>query len=158
MKDLKLIGMKSHDCHVMMTQMLPIAIRGIKPRYIKVVITRLCHFFNAIAQKVIDAEKLGALHSYSVETLCQLEMCFPPSFFDIMVHFLVHIVNEIIALGPVFLHHMYVFEWYMGILKCYVRNRAHPEGSMIEGYSTKEVVECCINYIKDAKTIGIPVS
>ena len=31
MKDLKLIGMKSHDCHVMMTQMLPIAIRGVLP-------------------------------------------------------------------------------------------------------------------------------
>ena len=106
--------------------MLPIAIRGIKPRYIKVVITRLCHFFNAIAQKVIDAEKLGALHSYLVETLCQLEMCFPPSFLDIMVHLLVHIVNEIIALGPVFLHQMYAFERYMGNLKGYIRNHAHP--------------------------------
>ncbi|MGZ4851135.1 MAG: hypothetical protein ACXV2C_07130 [Candidatus Bathyarchaeia archaeon] len=31
MKDLKLVGMKSHDCHVMMTQMLPVAIRGVLP-------------------------------------------------------------------------------------------------------------------------------
>src|SRR6266540_1083543 len=31
MKDLKLIGMKAHDCHVMMTQILPIAIRNILP-------------------------------------------------------------------------------------------------------------------------------
>ncbi|XP_071704067.1 uncharacterized protein [Rutidosis leptorrhynchoides] len=30
-KDNKLIGMKSHDCHVLMTQMIPIAIRGILP-------------------------------------------------------------------------------------------------------------------------------
>ena len=29
MKDKKLVDMKSHDCHVMMTQMLPVAIRGI---------------------------------------------------------------------------------------------------------------------------------
>ena len=29
MKDLKLRGMKAHDCHVMLTQMLPVAIRGI---------------------------------------------------------------------------------------------------------------------------------
>src|SRR5438046_8427203 len=35
MKDLKLVGMKSHDCHVMMTQMLPITIRCIKPDYVK---------------------------------------------------------------------------------------------------------------------------
>lgn len=31
MKDLKLMAMKSHDCHVMMTEMLPIAIRNILP-------------------------------------------------------------------------------------------------------------------------------
>ncbi|XP_071712201.1 uncharacterized protein [Rutidosis leptorrhynchoides] len=34
MKDLKLLGMKSHDCHVLMTQMIPIAIRGILPNRI----------------------------------------------------------------------------------------------------------------------------
>ena len=28
-KELKLIGMKSHDCHVLLTQLLPVAIRGI---------------------------------------------------------------------------------------------------------------------------------
>ena len=31
MQDLKLIGMKSRDCHVLMTQMLPVAIRSILP-------------------------------------------------------------------------------------------------------------------------------
>src|SRR6266540_5654935 len=51
MKDLKLVSMKSHDFHVMMTQMLPIAIRCIKPNYVKLVVTRLCHFFNTIAHK-----------------------------------------------------------------------------------------------------------
>src|SRR6266498_774406 len=43
MKDLKLVGMKLHDCHVMMMQMLPIEIRCIRPDYIKLAITRLCH-------------------------------------------------------------------------------------------------------------------
>ena len=85
-------------------------------------------------------------------------MCFPPSFFDIMVHLLVHIVNVIIALGPIFLHQMYAFEQYMGILKGYVWNRAHPEGSMIEGYSTEKVVECYIDSIKDSNPIGVHAS
>jgi hypothetical protein len=31
MNDLKLIGMKSHDCHVLLTHLLPVAIRGILP-------------------------------------------------------------------------------------------------------------------------------
>ncbi|XP_052152534.1 uncharacterized protein LOC127770768 [Oryza glaberrima] len=52
---------------------------------------------------------------------------------------------------------MWAYERYMSILKGYVRNCAHPEGSMIEGYTTEEAVECCMDYIKDANAIGIPV-
>jgi hypothetical protein len=40
-----------------------------------------------------------------------------------------------------YLHRMWPFEWYMSILKGYVRNRTHPKGSMIEGYTTKEIIE-----------------
>jgi hypothetical protein len=40
----------------------------------------------------------------------------------------------------------------------YVRNHAHLEGSIIEGYTTEEVVECCIDYVKDGKRIGLPIS
>jgi hypothetical protein len=40
----------------------------------------------------------------------------------------------------------------------YVHNHAHPEGSMIEGYTTEEVIECYTYYIKDGKPIGVPVS
>ncbi|XP_076899375.1 uncharacterized protein LOC143553226 [Bidens hawaiensis] len=66
-------------------------------------------------------------------TLCELEMYFPPSFFDIMVHLIAHIVQEIKACGPVYLRYMYPFERYMGVLKGHVRNRNRPEGSIIEG-------------------------
>jgi hypothetical protein len=45
----------------------------------------------------------------------------------------------------------------MAVLKGYVQNRAHLEGSMVEGYSTEEVVECCIDYFKNGNTIGVPM-
>ena len=76
-------------------------------------------------------------------------MCFPPSFFDMMEHLIVHIVPQMVALGPLYLHQMWSYECYMAVLKGYVQNRAHPEGSIVEGYSTEEVVECCIDYLKD---------
>jgi hypothetical protein len=38
-----------------------------------------------------------------------------------------------------------------------VQNRAHPEGSIMEGYTTEEVVECCADYVKDGKRIGLPI-
>lgn len=124
MEDLKLIGIKSHDCHVLMTQMLPVAIRSILPNKVRVAILRLCYFFNSIAQKVIDPQGLDAQQAEVVTTLCHLEMYCAPSFFDIMVHLIVHLVIEIKICGPVFLRHMYPFERYMGILKSYVRNRS----------------------------------
>jgi hypothetical protein len=45
----------------------------------------------------------------------------------------------------------------LAVLKSYVRNRAHPKGSIMEGYTTKEVVECCADYVKDGKRIGLPI-
>nr|AAX92780.1 transposon protein, putative, CACTA, En/Spm sub-class [Oryza sativa Japonica Group]ABA93324.1 transposon protein, putative, CACTA, En/Spm sub-class [Oryza sativa Japonica Group] len=130
--DLKLVGMKSHDCHVLITQILPVAIRGILPPKVRHTIQRLCAFFNAFGQKVIDPEDLDGLQTDIVKTLCHLEMFFPLSFFDIMVHLPVHLVKQTKLCGPAFLREMWPFERYMGVLKSYVRNRAKPEGSIIE--------------------------
>ena len=71
----------------------------------------------------MDVLELDELEVAVVETVCQLELYFPPSFFDIMVHLIVHIVYEIKMCGPVFLRSMYPFERFMGILKHYVQNR-----------------------------------
>ncbi|KAI3740168.1 hypothetical protein L2E82_30590 [Cichorium intybus] len=158
MKDLKLLGMKSHDCHVLLTHMIPIAIRGILPDPIRHTITKFCLFFNLIHSKVIDPEVLDSWQRDIIATLCQLEMYFPPSFFDVMVHLVSHIVREIKACGPVFLRYMYPFERYMSCLKGYVRNRHRPEGSIVRGYASEEVTEFCTNYLKGVTTIGIPQS
>jgi hypothetical protein len=42
-------------------------------------------------------------------------------------------------------------------LNRYVLNRAHPEGSMIEAYITKEAMNCCMRYVKDGRAIGLLV-
>jgi hypothetical protein len=76
----------------------------------------------------------------------------------IMTHLLVHLVEEIAILCPVFLHNMFPFERFMGVLKKYVHNRARPEGSISKGYGTEEVIEFCVNFIPDLKSIGVPES
>jgi len=75
-----------------------------------------------------------------------------------MTHLLVHLVEEIAILGPVFLHNMFPFERFMGVLKKYVRNRARPEGSIAKGYGTEEVIEFCVDFVPDLKPIGVPQS
>ena len=79
--NLNLVGLKSHDCHVLMQQLLPIAIHSILPDKVRVVITRLCFFFNVICSKVINPLQLDDLEFEISIILCQLEMYFPPSFF-----------------------------------------------------------------------------
>ena len=80
MKDLSLCGYNYHDCHVLLTVFLPIAIREIKPVFVKMVITRLCYFVNKISQKVINEDELNDLQEFIGETMAQLEMCFHPGF------------------------------------------------------------------------------
>jgi hypothetical protein len=136
---------------MMMMVFLAIAIRAIKPVHVKVLITRLCYFFNIVSQKMIDRKELDDLKAYMIETMCMLEMCFPPSFFDMQQHLMIHLVDQMLTLGPLYLHSMFPYERYLAMLRSYVQNCAHPEGSIIEGYTTEEVIEYCVDYVKDGK-------
>ena len=113
----KFQNLKSHDCHVIMTQLLPVALSGLLPENVRVPIVKLCAFLNAISQKVIDPATLPSLQKGVVQCLVSFELVFPPSFFNIMTHLIVHLVEEISILGPVFLHNMFPFERFMGVLK-----------------------------------------
>ncbi|CAM8885163.1 unnamed protein product [Rhodiola kirilowii] len=156
MKDLRLNGLKSHDCHTLMQQLLPIAIRGIMSPKVRTAIQRLCVIFSSLCPKVIDTSELDGLQEQIVVTLCQLEMFFPPSFFDIMVHLTVHLVREVRILGPVHMRWMYPFERYMKVLKSYVRNRQSPEGCIVQGYIAEEAVEFCTNFLGNTSAVGVP--
>ena len=80
MMDLSIKNLKDHDCHVMLTVFLPIAIRAIKREFLKIAITHMCYFFTKISQKTIGKKELSDLHDFVVETQNQLEMCLPPIF------------------------------------------------------------------------------
>ena len=129
--------MKAHDCHVIMTLLLPVALRGILPPKVRTPIIKLCSFFNAISKKVIDVST--------------------PTYFDISLHLLIHLVDQIRALGPIYLHQMFPFERLMKVFRRYVRNRFRPEGGMVEGWSMEEAIEFCTYYL-DIKRVKVPES
>ncbi|BFG35205.1 hypothetical protein CerSpe_214790 [Prunus speciosa] len=158
LKDSRLLGLKSHDCHTLMQQLLPVAIRSVLEKPARYVITRLCFFFNAICAKTVDVSKLDKLEEDVVVTLCLLEKYFPPSFFDIMVHLVVHLVREVRLCGPVYFRWMFPFERYMKVLKGYVQNRTRPEGCIAERYIAEEAVEFCTEHLSDVSTVGVPSS
>jgi hypothetical protein len=149
--------MKAHDYHVIMTQLLPAALRGILPPKVRAPIIKLSSFFNVISRKVIDVSTLDQLQWDIAETLVRLEMHFPPTYFDISLHLLIHLVDQIRALSPMYLHQTFPFERLMKVFRMYVRNRFRTEGGMVEGWSTEETIEFCTYYL-DIKSVGVPES
>jgi hypothetical protein len=111
LENLKLNGMlKSHDCHILMEQLLPLAIRTTLPNEVSAVLIELCSFFRQLCGKVLKVEDLEKLQKQIVLTLCHMEMLFPPSFFTVMVHLTVHLVEEVKLGGPVHYRWMYPIE------------------------------------------------
>ncbi|WVZ84272.1 hypothetical protein U9M48_031322 [Paspalum notatum var. saurae] len=148
-KECKVSGLKTHDCHVIFQKLLPIAVRDILPDDIVIPLIELSRFFNAICSKELSVDDLDSMNNSIAVTLCRLEMVFPPAFFDIMMHLPVHLVEEAKLAGPVCYRWMYPIERYLRTLKGYVRNKSHPEGSIAEGYISEECMTFCSQFLDD---------
>ena len=143
----RFIGLKSHDFHCLVQQLIPVAIRTLLQPLQRTALIRLGKSFNRICSRVVDKATIKALRLYVVETVCILEVCFPPAFFDIMTHLLIHLVDEMEMCGPVGGRWMYPCERYLGTLKSYVRSKSHPEASMANGYAADEALGFCTEYL-----------
>ncbi|KAK9190604.1 hypothetical protein WN943_019211 [Citrus x changshan-huyou] len=108
-------GLKSHDNHILLQQLLPIAAR------------------RALPKKVV-------------------KKIFPLSFFDIMEHLPIHLAEEALIAGLVHFRWMYPIERELLDLKKYVRNRAHPEASIANGYLMAKCMNFCARYLNEVET------
>ena len=147
LKKAKFQGLKSHDYHCLVQQIIPVVSRTLLQPLQRTALVRLGKSLTRICSRVVDKSEIAALRIYVAETLCFLEVCFPPSFFDVMEHSLVHLVDELELCGPVGGRWMYPLERYLGTLKTFVRNRAQPEASMAKGYVAEEALGFCTEYL-----------
>ncbi|XP_025661460.1 uncharacterized protein [Arachis hypogaea] len=148
----KIFGLKSHDCHILLEELLPIAVRHLLPDHVTAVLAEFGSFFKILCGKSLSNSELDKLQQRIVVVLCQLEMLFPPSFFTVMVHLTVHLVDEAKLGGPVHYQYMYPIERELGHLKSHVRNRAQAEASIAEGYLAEECLTFCSRYFEDIET------
>ena len=142
----KLSGMKSHDHHVLIQYILPAAVRHILKKGIRNAIIRVGNCFRRICSKAVKVSDIPALRTYVVETVCELEVWFPPGFWDIMPHLLLHLVDELEICGPVHYRWCYSIERYLGTLVRYVRDKSRPEAGMASGYAIDEALGFCTEY------------
>lgn len=110
MKERKIIGLKSHDCHILMQQLLPVAMRKAVHKDVCSILVEWCEYFQRICSSEIHVPQMERLEVQIVEILCKLEQIFPPSFFTIMVHLTIHLATEARIAGPVHYRWMYPIE------------------------------------------------
>ncbi|KAL0372098.1 UNVERIFIED_CONTAM: hypothetical protein Scaly_0891400 [Sesamum calycinum] len=110
LNELKLHGMKSHDCHVFMERLIPTAFREMLSEFVWNALTEVSLLFQAISSATLDINKVKELEESVAIIVCNLEKIFPPAFFDSMEHLLVHLPYEARVGGPVQYRWMYPFE------------------------------------------------
>ncbi|KAH0669665.1 hypothetical protein KY285_023833 [Solanum tuberosum] len=130
----KIHGLKSHDHHVLLQDILPVAIRGLLPKEVCEQIIALGKIFKNLYSKCLTIKDLDILEAEIPIILCNLQMVFPPAFFDVMIHLPIHLAREAKLGGPVQYRDMYSIERYLRTLKSYIRNPSHPEGAIAEGH------------------------
>ncbi|KAL0433756.1 UNVERIFIED_CONTAM: hypothetical protein Slati_2709900 [Sesamum latifolium] len=139
MKELRLHIMKSHDCHIFMQKLIPIAFREMLPESMWSTLTEVSLLFQIICSMTLDVVKVQELEDKVATILCNLEKIFPPSFFDSIEHLIVHLPYEAHVGGPVQYRWMYPFERFLRGLIMKVKNKAHVEASIVEAYLVEEI-------------------
>ena len=80
-KGCKVAGLKSHDYHIIFQKLLPLVVRNILPTKVVIALIQLYSLFNKICSKELEVSEIDKLCNSIGETLCRLEMIFPPTFF-----------------------------------------------------------------------------
>ena len=65
-------------------------------------------YFTLLYAKVINRKHIMVAKATLVEATCVLKKYFPPSFFDISIHLLVHQCDEALLCGPARFRWMYL--------------------------------------------------
>ncbi|XP_004292005.1 PREDICTED: uncharacterized protein LOC101313768 [Fragaria vesca subsp. vesca] len=143
----KILGLKSHDCHVLLQCLLPVVIRPYLHSDVVEVLVVLSRFFQKLCTRELKKSYVLRMKEEIVYILCKIERIFPPAFFDIMIHLMIHLPEQVLLSGPIHDTWMFPIERQLGGYKKYVRNRSNPEGSIAETYLAHECVTYCNSYI-----------
>ncbi|WVZ71931.1 hypothetical protein U9M48_020459, partial [Paspalum notatum var. saurae] len=103
-------GLKSHESHIVLQHLLPLAVRKILPEIVSAAVIRVSNFFKKICSPMIRISDMENLEAEIAETLSLLETIFLPFFFDIMVHLMVHLPAQAKMAGPVYFRSMWPVE------------------------------------------------
>lgn len=106
----KFFGLKSHDYHVFMERLLPVAFRGFIPESVWKCLAELSFFYRQLCAKELNKDTIRSLEENVAVLICKLEKIFPPGFFNPMQHLIIHLPYEARLGGPVQFRWNYPYE------------------------------------------------
>ena len=74
--DSRLVGLKSHDCHVIMQRLLSVRCRSLVSKKISSTIIELCTFFKQLCASTVNVSNMVEAQNQLVFILCKLETIF----------------------------------------------------------------------------------
>ena len=87
----KVQGLKTHDCHVLLQRVLPVILRGLGRPDLYRAVAELGQFSRELCSRNIRIDALEHLRDKIPTILWDLEKIYPPAFFHVMVHLVVHL-------------------------------------------------------------------
>ena len=72
-KNHKFFGLKSHDYHILMQQLIRLAVRGILPDKVSSVLMEFCSFFQGLCSKSLKVDELELFEEKVALILCNGE-------------------------------------------------------------------------------------
>nr|GEY81148.1 hypothetical protein [Tanacetum cinerariifolium] len=85
----------------MMQRLLPYGLKQYLAPNIAKPLIELCLFFKQICSQTLMVDDMLKAQSKVIDILCNLELIYPPDFFDIMIHLVIHLPLEAIFGGPI---------------------------------------------------------
>jgi hypothetical protein len=152
----KLIGLKSHDYHIIMERLLHVMFRGFFYDVVWMVLAELSYFYRQLCAKEITIEMMQKLEKEIPVLLCKMEKNFHPGFFNPMQHLLIHLPYKAKVGGLVQYMWMYHIERALKYLKPMVDNRARVKGCITEAFTLKEVAYFSSAYFVVEHNVNAP--
>ena len=87
-----------------------------------------------MSSKEIEVSAIPAARRLAVDAVCAIEEAFPCSILVSEVHLLLLLVDEVVICGVVHSRNLFFLERFLKTLKDFVKLRAQPEASMVEGW------------------------
>jgi hypothetical protein len=150
----KLNGLKSHDYHIIIERLMPVMFCGYFDIDMWKIFAELSYLYRQICAKQVSKVMMQKLEKEIVVLVCKMKKIFPPGWFNVMQHLLVHLPWEAKVGGPMQFMWLYSQERDLKKLTIAVHNKARFEGCIAEASICKEIMNFSSKYFSRVNNVN----